>query len=252
MADVNAAESTIESSMGRFQLLPPEIREMTFQHLLDAKYTKLKRHTRDDPAYKFHVNILRVNRAIHVEAKWILYKRNTFITASHFLCPEDDLESEDVMEDDDDLGNAEELMQKLRLWVPLVTWDFTTAEGTKLHDTGTMKYSSLQIDFAYSPHTLLSASSNSKNHSNPIRTRFYVFLSADLEAYCSVLSGRMDELCGPNFNIPENRSPPFDVTIALDGNPLSSASLAMTVRRTVYKEYQLPTGGTNFPEPHCS
>jgi hypothetical protein len=85
MSDPNATESTAISSpppMGDFQRFPAEIRDMIFQHLLDARYTRLERRTCDDPAYKFHTNILAVNREIHDEAQDYLYKNNTFVVAS--------------------------------------------------------------------------------------------------------------------------------------------------------------------------
>jgi len=112
MSDPGATEGTAVSSsspLGDFQRFPAEIRDMIFQHLLDARYTRLERRTRDDPAYKFHTNILALNRAIHAEAQKLLAKRNTFIVASHTL----------------DMVDSHNFMRELQLWVPLVAWKST-------------------------------------------------------------------------------------------------------------------------------
>lgn len=71
--------------------LPRELRDQIYGYLLDSAYTRVIRpddglDDYDDyytsQAYKFHTNILAVNRAIHDEAEEYLYKNNTFIVAS--------------------------------------------------------------------------------------------------------------------------------------------------------------------------
>ena len=67
-----------------------------YSHLLDGQHVRIKRtwdrkeyeENFDDDrcgprAYKFHTNILGVNRAINQEAEELLYKRNTFIVLSY-------------------------------------------------------------------------------------------------------------------------------------------------------------------------
>jgi hypothetical protein len=63
--------------------LPRELRDHIYSYLLDAKHTKVKRARVRDRAYKFHTNILGVNRQIHDEAEEYLYKHNTFVVVSH-------------------------------------------------------------------------------------------------------------------------------------------------------------------------
>jgi hypothetical protein len=229
MSDLDAAESTLVSKppVDFFQLLPPEVRDMIYEQLLDARYTRLKRRTLHDPAYKFHTNILRTSRAIHAEAEQLLYERNTFVTASHVL-------------DMDDVDKL--IMERLRLWVPIVTWEYTISKSTTLHEAGPMKHSSLQIDFAHSADGL-SASSVPTDRTT-LRARTCVFLIADLESYCSVLSERMDSTSGPSFHVYEeglDGSSLFDVlydeTGHLEGRLRPPAFLALTLRSTIYREF---------------
>jgi hypothetical protein len=229
ISDPDAAENTPVSKppVDFFQLLPPEVRDLIYEQLLDARYTRLKRRTLHDPAYKFHTNILRVSRAIHAEAEHLLYERNIFVTASHVL----------DMDDFDQL-----IMQRFRLWVPIVTWEYTISKSTALHEAGPMKHSSLQIDFAHSSDGL-SASSVPTDRTT-LRARTCVFLIADLESYCSVLSERMHNSSGPSFHIYEgglDGSSLFDVlydeTGHLEGRLRPPASLALTLRSTIYREF---------------
>jgi hypothetical protein len=63
--------------------IPPELRNHIYSYLLDAKYTRVDRSRVGDRAYKFHTQILGVNRQIHDEAEEYLYKKNVFIVVSH-------------------------------------------------------------------------------------------------------------------------------------------------------------------------
>jgi hypothetical protein len=204
--------------MGDFQRFPAEIRDMIFQHLLDARYTRLERRTCDDPAYKFHTNILAVNRAIHAEARKLLTKRNIFIAASHTL----------------QLDDESRLMRKMQLWVPLVAWKSTVA-GEMLHYTATMKQSSLQVHFTYSPDGTVNLS-NPLGLSVLLRDFSCVFLAADLVSYCSVLSARMGTIVGPDVFLPDHGPLLWDRTMHLDGSARSPASLAISWRKTIPKE----------------
>jgi hypothetical protein len=192
---------------------------MIFQHLLDARYTRLERHTRDDPAYKFHTNILRTCRAIQAEAEQLLDKRNTFVTATHIL----------------DMTDAHNLMQELQLWVPLVTWNYTIVEGRQLRCARPMKHNSLQVYFAYSSGGL-PGSENPTDPRTPLQARTYVFLAADLESYCSVLSARMEEITGPTFYLSESGPPAGDQTLRSDGRPRPPAELGIIPRSTIHKD----------------
>lgn len=71
--------------------IPRELRDQIYGYLLDSAYTRVTRYpdgfddTKDSftsQSYKFHTQILAVNRAIHDEAEEYLYKNNIFIVAS--------------------------------------------------------------------------------------------------------------------------------------------------------------------------
>jgi hypothetical protein len=87
------------------------LRPRIYGYLLDGKHTKVKRVGTSRVFYKFHTNILGVNRQVYEEAAKYLYEHNTFVVVCH---------------------NASALMPP---WIPLV------AElGTR-----PMKYPSLEI-----------------------------------------------------------------------------------------------------------
>ena len=221
MSGPNATHSTAvpsTHSMGMFHRIPCELREMIFQYLLDARYTKLKRRTRDNPAYKFHTNILAVNRAIYAEAEQLLAKRNTFVTASHTL----------------QLDDARQLMRDIKLWVPLVASKSTAAGGWR-HYTATMKYSSLKTEFTYSPDGIVDLS-DPADHSAPLQEASYVFLAADLISYCSVLSARMYAIDGPRWSSSGEGHAAHDKTLHPDGRVLPSASLAITLSNSILEQ----------------
>ena len=71
--------------------IPRELRDQIYGYLLDSAYTRVARYpdgfdvTKDSStpqSYKFHTQILAVNRTIHDEAEEYLYKNNVFIVAS--------------------------------------------------------------------------------------------------------------------------------------------------------------------------
>lgn len=71
--------------------IPRELRDQIYGYLLDSTYTRVARYpdgfddTKDSftpSSYKFHPQILAVNRTIHDEAEEYLYKNNLFIVAS--------------------------------------------------------------------------------------------------------------------------------------------------------------------------
>jgi hypothetical protein len=68
--------------------LPRELRDLIYQYLLHSDYTRVERKwvksigIFERQGYKFHTNILGVNRAIHDEAREYLYKNNFFVVAS--------------------------------------------------------------------------------------------------------------------------------------------------------------------------
>jgi len=221
MSGPNATQSTVvplTHSLGMFHRIPRELRDLIYEQLLDARYTRLKRRTCDDPAYKFHTNILAVNRAIHAETEQLLAKRNFFIAASHTL----------------PLDDASQLMQTIQLWVPLVAWKSTAAGGWR-HYAATMKHSSLQAKFTYSPDGIVDPS-NPADHPAPLQEASYVFLAADLDSYCSVLSARMYAIDGPYWSSSGEGHPAYDRTIHPDGRVLPSASLAITLSNFLLDE----------------
>jgi len=75
-------DSAIQTPRENFPL-PRELRDHIYSYLLDSKHTKVKRAHVGDRAYKFHTNILGVNRQIHGEAEKYLYKHNIFVVISH-------------------------------------------------------------------------------------------------------------------------------------------------------------------------
>jgi hypothetical protein len=222
MSNLNGAVSTAVPSnppMGNFQRLPIEVREMIYQYLLDARYTRLKRHTRGDPAYKFHTNILAVNRTIHAEAERYLYKVNAFVTASHTL--------DDVYKDG--------LMWTAQLWVPLVAWKSGSEDGQQSHRATTMQYNSLQVRFTCSSDRLTNNSySIGLGLRDARQTRSCVFLAADLGSYCSVLAHFLFLIEGPKFVLLEGGPPEIDHTRGSDRYIRPSPSLAITLRSTTY------------------
>jgi hypothetical protein len=227
MSDLNGTESTAAPPthpMGMFHRIPREIRDMIFQYLLDSRYTRLKRRTREDPAWKFHTNILAVNRAIHAEAKELLGKRNTFVVASHTLQPDD----------------ANKLMRKMQLWVPLVAWK-SIAAGEKLHYMTTMGHSSFQVHFMYDPDRMLGFGNP---YSAPLQAMEYIFLAADLDSYCSVLSGRTNAILGPAFNLSGQGPPAVDFSTYPDD---FSASLAITFSNPIHDEITSRVTSLNSP-----
>jgi hypothetical protein len=74
--------------------LPRELRDQIYRYLLHSDYTRVERKWTGNLAasesndiferkgYKFHTNILAVNRAIHDEAQDYLYKNNIFVVAT--------------------------------------------------------------------------------------------------------------------------------------------------------------------------
>lgn len=222
MSNLNGAVSTAVPSnptMGNFQRLPIEVREMIYQYLLDARYTRLKRHTREDPAYKFHTNILAVNRTIHAEAERYLYKVNTFVTASHTL----------------DDGYKDGFMWTAQLWVPLVAWKSHSEDGQQSHRATTIQYNTLQVRFTYSSDRLSNDSySIGLGLRDARQTRSCVLLAADLGSYCSVLAHFLILIEGPKFVLCEHGPPELDQTRGSDRYIRPSPSLAITLRSTPY------------------
>lgn len=67
--------------------LPRELRDQIYGYLLDGKHTRVTRVNRNDKAYKFHTNIMAVNRQIHREAERYLYKNNIFVVFRSDILP---------------------------------------------------------------------------------------------------------------------------------------------------------------------
>ena len=78
----------------RFESFPPEIRNMIYKELLSAESCKELRLLpfvpRWDPyhqyVYKFHTAILRTNRLIYQEAKFVLYGSNVLLLINTDIC----------------------------------------------------------------------------------------------------------------------------------------------------------------------
>jgi hypothetical protein len=179
MSDLDAAQSPAISKPP-ILTLPPKVRGMIFAYLLDARYTRLQRLTRTDPAYKFHTNILLVSRSIRSDAERYLYEHNTFVTASHIL------------------DDADAFITALHLWVPLVSWKYRVNNGgSRLHYATTMKYNSLQVSLAYRSGGL----ARRLGSGFPPQGRSCTFLAADLISYCSVLSSHLGDIQGPELSL---------------------------------------------------
>ena len=79
--------ATTEKETPRFESFPPEIRNMVYENLLSAKLCKeIKLHRfvprwipQHQYTYIFHTAILRSNRLIGQEAKFMLYRSNTLV-----------------------------------------------------------------------------------------------------------------------------------------------------------------------------
>lgn len=206
--DPDASESTIDPKPPRANFpLPLELRELIYEHLLDAKYIRLKRHTFDDPAYKFHTNILAVNHTICADAERLLDERNTFINAFHTL----------------DRGDADTLMREIQLWVPLVSWKYRVVEGKRHHFAETKSHKSLQIRFAYNS-GLPSGLGHQTGHIHNSESLVCIFLAADLQLYCSVLSSQLDKITGPKLMVLEPFLPALRTTLP-DSNGWTMSSL---------------------------
>jgi hypothetical protein len=72
--------------------IPRELRDHIYGYLLNSKYTRVARERKmasdggkgpfNRQAYRFHTNILAVNKTVHEEAEDYLYKNNYFVVAS--------------------------------------------------------------------------------------------------------------------------------------------------------------------------
>lgn len=180
MSKIDTAEITFVSKppMNSFPL-SPELRDLVYEQLLDARYTRLKRRTGQDPAYKLHTNVLRVNHTIHKEAERLLYERNTFVNAYHSM------------------DDTDRLMSVLQLWVPLVTRNYTTVNGKRVHRATTMKHVSLQARRLNLSYGVQYGHSSLTGHSRVLQNRSCIFLAADLESHCSLLSDYLVNIEGP-------------------------------------------------------
>ena len=123
------------------------LRFSIYGYLLDSKYTKIRRANPNRMSYKFHTQILLVNRCTHDEAEQCLHEHNNFVIFCH-----------------QPTANNDALMPP---WVPLV------AElGTR-----SMKYFSLEITLLLNceiPHARTTVEA-------------WILLATDLEMLCSAI-----------------------------------------------------------------
>jgi hypothetical protein len=87
----NVISTTADLQLPNFPI-PRELRDQIYGYLLHSDYVRVARERKTAPgggeepfsrqAYKFHTNILAVNKTIHDEAEEYLYKNNVFVVAS--------------------------------------------------------------------------------------------------------------------------------------------------------------------------
>lgn len=65
--------------------LPRELRDQIYGHLLDAKHIRFERARAGGRGYKYHAQILGVNRQVHDEVEEYLYKHSCFVVVCHRL-----------------------------------------------------------------------------------------------------------------------------------------------------------------------
>jgi len=147
-----------------------------------------------------------VNRTIHAETERLLCKRNSFVIAWHKL----------------EMDDMAKLMREMKLWVPLITCDYTIVGGNRQHHALAMRHCSLAINFTYSS-GLLPAFSAMANLNNTLEIRTCIFLAADLDSYCSVLSELLERITGPKLMNFDALWPPFIVSLPdAQGRSMSS------------------------------
>ena len=170
--------------MDSWQLTNDYSRSSIYSYLLDGQHVRIKRmwsrkeyedNFDDDRcgprAYKFHTNILGVNRAINQEAEELLYKRNTFIVLSYEYFG---------------LGNENGGL----FWLPIVS--NRHAPRMKLHS----------VRIHVTPRTVgyrdPFLSGNGSMHSA-------IFLARDLEVFCLIMTTAAYSLRQPNLAVTLHR-----------------------------------------------
>lgn len=168
--------------MGRPNLpLPRELRDQIYGYLLDSAYTEVTKHTdvfdetKDSftrQSYKFHTQILAVNRTIHDETKEFLYKNNIFIVAS-FDWPESFQEQQ--------RGPAGDMV-----WSRLVN----------AKHVAKMQHHTVRLHLAKNPAKLTSA--NVSGAGGKAHLQSYLFLAKDFDAFCTSIQFLL-KASGPGF-----------------------------------------------------
>jgi len=147
--------------------VPRELRDQIYFYLLHSDYNRIIRKNETTPGggekpscqqgYKFHTNILAVNKAIHTESEEYLYKNNVFVVASAVYPRDSFLPGESLL--------------TASYWTPIVT---------ETH-AATMRHHSLRM------HVIISDSNGVIM--SPIRS--CVFLAKELQGMCVNLQSNL-------------------------------------------------------------
>lgn len=200
--------------------LPRELRDKIYGYLLDSKYTRVKRTLNSDSntaepahdgvvAYKFHTNILAVNRAIHSEAEELLYKRNIFIVVSHRW------------------SDLNQPMGGLA-WIPMVS---------KKHVAG-MKKHSARIHSSPDSRALATAARLTGTKA-PLKA--YILLADDIENFCVAMGFLLGSSHGPILKIKKATLSGTKSSMSLEDMDSKPASFKCELRDTKYRSIDCST-----------
>ena len=195
IADPNTATSNtatsniVTSTTTDLQLpnfpIPRELRDQIYGYLLHSDYTRIAREHEKNPnggdgpfkhqGYRFHTNVLAVNKAIHDETEEYLYKNNFFVVASaewhlHGFLPGESLFS----------GN---------FWAPIVT---------EMH-AARMRHHSLRLHITRGQNAEFDRLDRATGSRMKVPIQSCVIMANDLHAMCMTL--RCHALQYPGFAI---------------------------------------------------
>jgi hypothetical protein len=220
------SDATTDLRLPNFPI-PRELRDQIYSYLLHSDYTRVIRdreRTSDGgngpfkrQAYKFHTNILAVNKAIDEESQEFLYKNNVFVVASadwhqHGFMPGESLFS----------GN---------FWTPIVT----ETQAAK------MRHHSLRLHLIKGKNAEFDRLDESVGSRIPAPIRSCVVMANDLHALCMTL--RCHVLQYPGFAILVEDDPvippPGDIVVVgvdeRDGKLEKSSRLKIQFRITPFR-----------------
>lgn len=188
--------------------LPREIRDQIYGYLLEGKYCRVQRRSKEYSgdglvAYKFHTNLLAVNHAVRSEAEELLYDRNIFIVIT-VQWPE-----------------PQKPMGGL-IWVPIVS---------KTHVKSMSRHTARIHMCAGSD--ALAASHIETGIKPPMRA--FILLADDLESFCLTAATEVSSLNGPVVKVARASNPATEPTIELGGFNVKPARFQCELRDTEYR-----------------